>query len=599
QIFKLIKDSKMTKRKQKQNNDSNNTDTETESRNSNSSKLGRPSTGVWNFFKRGQPKGDGHWEGTCDYCGTFYPHAKPQNLRAHLANNCKKVPEEWRRHFNYIIANNLEDIPTDEPLSNATSSLFKQKKIAKQPALTNWYDSATIDASRQLLIDEAITLAFIMCGIPFRVINNPFFVSALNLLNPGYSVPSREVLSGRLLDTEVAKVIHKVDKILEHASNLAIGLDGWTAPNGLSIWNFVIMTPSRQEYLYELANYSDQSHTGEFLANQIELIINRIGKDKISAIISDNGSNVASARRIICSKYRNILNIRCIAHCFNLISKDIIRHTFAEKIIQRANKLVGFFKKSHKAAAILNQKILQYQVSGGGLKTYVETRWTTVHECVSSIVRLKNCLEEIRENHSEFISPTILAILRSRGFFIDMQYLSDVLLPIREAILAVEANCAGLKFGTFPLIANYAGRVWQQMGKQSKSCETLITQLRIYKEQKKFINGIPNPYTAPYTIGNDTPLMWWNTCEVKPNHLQRLAIKLFSITPSSAICERMFSALGWIYGKHRTRLNVDRLEGLAKVYRFNLSNPIEQLRHTQITEVTPEIMTNIAETVFK
>ncbi|CAG8751272.1 2703_t:CDS:2, partial [Gigaspora rosea] len=114
----------------------------------------------------------------------------------------------------------------------------------------------------------------------------------------------------------------------------------------------------------------------------------------------------------------------------------------------------------------------------------------------------------------------------------------------------------GLKFGTLPLIANYAGKLWQQMGKMSKSCETLITQLQIYKEQKKFINGIPNLYTAPYTIG-------------------------------------------WIYGKHQTRLNIDRLEGLAKVYRFNLSNPIGQLRYTQATEVTPEIMINIAETVFK
>ncbi|CAG8830316.1 11473_t:CDS:1, partial [Gigaspora rosea] len=84
-----------------------------------------------------------------------------------------------------------------------------------------------------------------------------------------------------------------------------------------------------------------------------------------------------------------------------------------------------------------------------------------------------------------------------------------------------------------------------------------------------------------------------------PNDLQQLAIKLFSITPSSAICERIFSSLGWFYGNHRTRLNIDRLEGLAKVYRFNLSNPIEQLRYTQPTEITPEIMTNIAETVFK
>ncbi|CAB4406332.1 unnamed protein product [Rhizophagus irregularis] len=63
------------------------------------------------------------------------------------------------------------------------------------------------------------------------------------------------------------------------------------------------------------------------------------------------------------------------------------------------------------------------------------------------------------------------------------------------------------------------------------------------KDQRHIVNGKLNSYIAPYSIGSDTPLMWWNTCEdceVKPNHLQRLAIKLFSITPSSTACERMF-----------------------------------------------------------
>ena len=98
------------------------------------------------------------------------------------------------------------------------------------------------------------------------------------------------------------------------------------------------------------------------------------------------------------------MNIRCVAHCYNLISKDIIQHTFAERMIQRANRIVQFFKKSHKAAAVLKEKLKQHEISGGGLRTYVETRWTTVYECVSSIVRLKNCLEEIQDNHPEVIT---------------------------------------------------------------------------------------------------------------------------------------------------------------------------------------------------
>ncbi|GBB97200.1 hypothetical protein RclHR1_02940002 [Rhizophagus clarus] len=83
-----------------------------------------------------------------------------------------------------------------------------------------------------------------MTGIPFRVISNPFFVNALKILNPSYNVPSREVLSGQLLDNQIAKVNDKVNKIIEFATDITIGLDGWTTPDGSSIWNFVLLTPS-------------------------------------------------------------------------------------------------------------------------------------------------------------------------------------------------------------------------------------------------------------------------------------------------------------------------------------------------------------------
>jgi Protein of unknown function (DUF 659) len=284
----------MTEQERRQN--ISNTEPERERESETHTKPGRPQSGVWNHFHRGESKGNGHWEGTCQYCKKFYPRAKPNVLRAHLANNCKNIPEEWRRHFNYIIVNNLNDIPTDTPLDNElsiTPNWKKAKVVVNQPESVN----TEIDAS---MIDEAISLAFIMCGIPFRVISNPFFINALKILNPGYNIPSRKALSGRLLDNDVAKVNKKVNEIIEFTNNITLGLDGWTAPDGSSIWNFVILTPSREEYLYELGNYSDQSHTAEFLANQIELVINRIGAKKICAIVSDNGANVALARHLIC-----------------------------------------------------------------------------------------------------------------------------------------------------------------------------------------------------------------------------------------------------------------------------------------------------------
>ncbi|CAG8561617.1 20231_t:CDS:2 [Dentiscutata erythropus] len=220
----------MSKRKQKQ-NESVSCDTETDSRNSSNARAGRPPTGVWKFFEKGTSRGDGHWE----------------------ANHCKKVSEEWRCHFNYILVNNLKDIPTDEPLysmSNTVSPLVKRKKIAKQPDITN-------------------------CQI-----------------------------------------------------------------------------------------------------------------------------------------------------------------------------------------------IMQNQVNGGGLKTYIETRWTSVYECIFSIVRLKACLEEIQENHSEIISPVILTILRGRDFFTDMQYLSEVLLPIRNAILAQLCHIHTTEVSP-EIMANIAESVFKELEEET------------------------------------------------------------------------------------------------------------------------------------
>ncbi|CAG8751368.1 16101_t:CDS:2, partial [Gigaspora margarita] len=157
------------------------TDSRTSVRTSSSAKVGCPPSDVWKFFEKGASKSNSHWEGSCSFCERFYLCAKPYILRVHLANSCKKVPKEWCYHFNYIIVNNLENVPTDEPLYAIKNS--------QTTNITNWYNSMKIEPSKQLIIDEAIVLAFIMCN------------------------------------TEIAKIINKVDKILDHTNNLTIGID--------------------------------------------------------------------------------------------------------------------------------------------------------------------------------------------------------------------------------------------------------------------------------------------------------------------------------------------------------------------------------------
>ena len=178
-------------------------------------------------------------------------------------------------------------------------------------------------------------------------------------------------------------------------------MDGWTDSRGNSIWAFMLITSTRKEYLLNLEDLSSKRHTGDYLSSVIEEVIGKVSADKFVAIISDNASNVSAARRLISQKYPSILNIRCIAHCINLISSDIVKINQVKSLVRCANIITRFFKNSAIGVALLKNAIQLKNIQGGGLKTYVETRWTTVYECISSIWRLKDALQYV----SNFSNP--------------------------------------------------------------------------------------------------------------------------------------------------------------------------------------------------
>src|SRR5437763_7104041 len=84
---------------------------------------------------------------------------------------------------------------------------------------------------------------------------------------------------------------------------------------------------------------------------------------------------------------------------------------------------------------------------------------------------------------------------------------------------------------------------------------------------------------SQYDRKNSSPLTWWMTCEDIYNHLQDLAIKLFSVTPHSVGCERIFSKLNWIYGNKHQNLNLEKLEDMSKILSYYLSNTKKEVRY--------------------
>ncbi len=83
------------------------------------------------------------------------------------------------------------------------------------------------------------------------------------------------------------------------------------------------------KYLYSLCDLSAVSYTSNILENEIDYVISAIGSKNFLAVVSDNASAIANVQKYISEKYSYILNIRCIVHFINLITKDILDNFFS------------------------------------------------------------------------------------------------------------------------------------------------------------------------------------------------------------------------------------------------------------------------------
>ena len=113
------------------------------------------------------------------------------------------------------------------------------------------------------------------------------------------------------------------------------------------------------------------------------------------------------------------------------------------------------------------------------------------------------------------------------------------------------------------------------MNGRKTSSAILIGQIAAYQNKEA-------PYNDEFISTYYTVQSWWQLVEQDEgtnNFIQQLALKVFSITPHNAGCERIFSVMGWYMNKRRTKLSVDRLQNLTKLHTYYVSNAKTELKY--------------------
>ncbi len=116
-------------------------------------------------------------------------------------------------------------IRAEGDVTNLEQVTAKKRKLndgKTQTKISDFHESTKFSEERIHEIDRACVKAFVECGIAWRVIENPFFIEFLKTLRPGYTPPSKGVLSGKLLSQETAVVNARIIKELKNTTNLTL-----------------------------------------------------------------------------------------------------------------------------------------------------------------------------------------------------------------------------------------------------------------------------------------------------------------------------------------------------------------------------------------
>jgi len=177
-------------------------------------KGGKPGWFGWGkYAKKLEEVGPSRWCAECLSCHIVWPKGSPQEIEVHLAFECQKVEPSVRDIFLQRLASKAVNQDSTE------TNIYKKRKrddgTTRQRKITEFENTED-------QINHALVKAFVICGIPWHVIENPFFIEFLKTLRSSYQPPSRETLSGKFLAQEAAVVNQQVIKDLTTQQNLTL-----------------------------------------------------------------------------------------------------------------------------------------------------------------------------------------------------------------------------------------------------------------------------------------------------------------------------------------------------------------------------------------
>lgn len=243
------------------------------------------------------------------------------------------------------------------------------------------------------IVDDHVADFFYENGISLNAVNSrswEIMIESIGQYGRGYRSPSYHELRNPLLDRAVKKT-EEVREAHEKAwkeYGCTLMSDGWTDTSKRHLINFLVNSPAGTFFLGSV-DASGKVADAHMLANLLEEQIDKVGREHVVQIITDNGANFKAAGRILMEKIPTLFWTPCAAHCLDLMMEDIGKiHTF-NKCITDAKLVTRFIYKHGKILDAMRTKI------GGDLVRPAVTHFATSFLTLSSMYRHRNGLKSL------------------------------------------------------------------------------------------------------------------------------------------------------------------------------------------------------------
>ncbi|KAK2557046.1 E3 SUMO-protein ligase ZBED1 [Acropora cervicornis] len=200
------------------------------------------------------------------------------------SGNTTNLTDHLRRKYSKFLKEQSESTSSDAKAVTVTSTIFS----AKLPH----------SSSRAKAISGAILQFMVKDLRPFSVVQNSGFQNLLHVLEPRYTIPSRQHFSDKALPELYEKKKTELKSNLAEAVAVALTTDGWTSR-------------ATESYVTIACNYIDkewklqsnvlrtrclpESHTGVNISNVLREAVHEWNLPPNPPVVTDNASNMTVA----------------------------------------------------------------------------------------------------------------------------------------------------------------------------------------------------------------------------------------------------------------------------------------------------------------